>query len=175
MIAGDKVSAIVEEVVNKWHPELSNAKVQIGVLFIISAGDSPPLKENGHPVEGTIKIVSVKDRVTKKFDVEMVLDGFEWHKGAHEHRIALVDHLISRLEIKKPKPKKNPKRKQKDDDQCDNSKSTFLVDSVGRPALKIRKGDWNAGIGFHEVAARHGSFSIEQRNLAKAKAITTES
>lgn len=179
MKADEKINTLVTYAIDNWHPDLSKSKVKVGVLFVLSARESqPPLKENGHQVEGTIKIVPLKDRVTKDFDVEMLLDGDEWGHGKNEHHLALIDHLLSRLEVRKPKQKKKKKSKGSDgavhgsdEDRKEHEDPEFMTDDIGRPILKLRKGDWNAGIGFRDVVERHGGFSIEQRNLEKAQAV----
>jgi hypothetical protein len=174
-----EVSEFVDHAIKHWHPDLNRVKVKIGTLFVMSTRETQPaLKEGGHPVEGTIKIVPLKDRVTKDFDVEMLLDCDEWQRGKTEHRLALVDHLLSRLEVKKPKPKKKKKSRGSegavhgtDEERANHEEPEFMTDDSGRPMLKLRKGDWNTGIGFRDVVERHGRFSVEHRNLDRAQAM----
>lgn len=172
--ADEMVHSLANLAVKNWYPDLQKVKLQIGILFVLSARESQPaLKENGHPVEGTIKIVPLKDRVTKGFDVEILIDGDEWKTHHDEHKIALLDHLLCRLEVKKPKKKKKKKNQATthgtDEEREEHEEAEFITDDIGRPALKLKKGDWNAGFGFSEVVERHGNYSLEARNIDKAR------
>jgi hypothetical protein len=175
--ANDAVIAMVKKVAGQWHPDLIKAKVDFGILLVLAASEKtqPAVKENGHAVGGTIKIVNPKDRITKKFDVEILLDGDEWKTDRDEHKVAKFDHLLSRLEVKKPKAKKKKGGggavHGKDEEREDHAESEFAMDDYGRPQLKIRKGDWNVGYGFADVVKRHGDFSPEVKALDKARAI----
>ncbi len=176
MRADERIAELVATAMTSWHPTLTKAGVKIGILFVLSARESQPaLKENGHPVEGTIKIVSLKDRVSKGFDVEMLLDGDEWSHNQEPHKLALVDHLLSRLEIRKPKAKKKKKAKGsegavhgEDGEREEHEEQEFMMDDIGRPIIKIRKADWRAGNGFREVVERHGPYSVEYRTTQQA-------
>lgn len=181
--ADAKTEALVELAVKNWHPDLLKTETKIGTLLVLAGSENQPaLKENGHQVDGTIKIVAPKDRVSKKFDVEMLIDGDEWRNDDQATRLAKVDHLLSRLEIRRRKPKKN-KKKHRDNpaaahgtnaEQQAHSETEFQVDGEGRPRLCIRKGDWNAGYGFRTVVARHGKLAPEARNAARASVIVEE-
>jgi hypothetical protein len=174
--AHESVHNLVNHAIRQWYPELLKAKVEIGVLFAISARETQPaLKENGHPVPGTIKIVSPKDRISKKYDVELILDGDEWGSDSAQHQLAKIDSFLARLEIKKPKPKKPKKSKAtvhgNDEENQQHQPDEFMVDDAGRPKLRLRKGDWNAGYGSREVVERHGQFAPEVLSLDKAQAV----
>lgn len=149
--ANEEHHKIAYRVMSKYHPELSKSRIQLGLLITLSnKEDQPAIKDGAY---GIIKIVPVKDRVTKNFDVEIIVDGDIWEKKPHL-RDPLIDHLLSKLEIKKPKPKKGEKPKNDEEDD-------FLTDDIGRPLIKMRKCDLNAVSGFSEVASRHGDISIE--------------
>lgn len=172
--------AHVAHTIDSYYPDLKKVGLKYGILFAISANESPALKENGHPTEGTIKIVSSKDRVTKEFDVEIILDGTEWQNGREQHHLALIDSLLARLEVKRRKLKKKKNKKGKgsdgavhgtDEERKAHEEEEFITDDIGRPVLKLRKGDWNSGMGFREVVERHGGFSVEHRRLESINAI----
>jgi hypothetical protein len=175
--ADDTVHNLDAHVIKSWHQELVKVNLKIGILFALSARENQPaLKENGHPVDGIIKIVPLKDRVTKDFDVEIHLDGEEWKTSPGGCQIALIDHLLTRLEIKKPKKKKKKRSRGTeasvhgtDEERQEHEDAEFITDDIGRPVLKIRKGDWNAGYGFREVVERHGGCAPECRNIDRAK------
>ncbi len=68
-----------------------------------------------------------------------------------EHLNALIDHELSHL------------------GPCIDGKTGLPKhDDLGRPKLKTRLGDWNAGDGFKEVVARHGDYAAEFENLSRA-------
>ncbi len=95
--------------------------------------------------------------------------------------MALLDHELSHIEIKKPKERKADKKKkpepeadQEDADDGDDDTiagQSFLVDDIGRPLLKMRKGDWNVGDGFVDVVRRHGVNAIERVNIKQAESM----
>lgn len=155
--ASDEHHKIAYDVMQKYHSEFSKAGIQLGLLITLSnKEDQPAIKDGAY---GIIKIVPVKDRVTKKFDVELIVDGDVWKKQP-ELREPLIDHLLSKLELKKHKPKKNDKAKPDDEALPDH-----VTDDIGRPVIKMRKCDLNAISGFAEVATRHGDISIEMLQL----------
>ena len=45
---------------------------------------------------------------------------------------------------------------------------------MGRPKLKIKLGDWNAGDGFKVVVERHGDYANEVVQLKKVNALVAE-
>ena len=66
--ADDSVKVMIGDVIRQWHPELLKSQIRIGILFALSTkDDQPALKEAGYEVDGIIKIVPLKDRVTKLF------------------------------------------------------------------------------------------------------------
>lgn len=153
--ASEEHHKLAYNVMAKYHSELSKARVNLGLLITMSNKENQPALKDG--ALGIIKIVPVKDRVTKQFDVELIVDGDVWNKK-HELREPLIDHLLSRLEVKKHKAKPNQKEDEDDVDQ-------FTTDDIGRPIIKMRKCDLNAVSGFAEVATRHGESSIEMQQL----------
>jgi hypothetical protein len=147
---------VVDQAIGEWHKLLKDEGVQLGVLMAIN-GDGPAVKHGGYPAMATIRVVPLKDRVTKEYDAELLIDEKEWNQLKPEHRLALCDHELTHLELATEKESGEVKR-----------------DDLGRPKLKTRKGDWNGGDGFAEVVERHGDFAVEflnaQRAFTRAKA-----
>lgn len=166
------------DIISKYHPDLRAADIKVGILMALSNKENQPaIKEGGMAVEGTIKIVSLKDRITKGFDVEIILDGDVW-KQNDKNQIAILDHLLSRLEIKKNKKVKNKSKNEQDEhEEKDNvfEEEQFVTDDIGRPVIKFRQFDWNAGAGFTDVVARHGDCAPECRNVLKAMELIAQS
>lgn len=168
--APPKVISIVEHALSQWHQELKDADVKIGTLLKFSSSEeTPAIKSNGHGVDGIITIVSSKDRLSKGFDVEITLDGDIWSHNNDEYQYGLIDHLISRIELKPVKVKKNTNTTHGTDTEKEETAApTYMKDNAGRPCLKLRTGDWNVGFGFEDVVRRHGEASPEYRNVSAA-------
>lgn len=149
---------LLERAVAEWHKELGEAGVRVGMLFA-SAEDGPAVKHHGHPALASIRVVPLKDRLTKGYDAEMLVDRGWWDGGTEAHRLALLDHELSHLELKREKPK------------VPGQVGPVLLDDLGRPRLKLRRGDWNPGDGFAAVVARHGEFASEFEDLRRAYAM----
>lgn len=163
--ADQQVMDFIYDVMEKYHQELSG-HFKIGVLFALSGNENQPsVKHNGYPAFVTIKLVSQKDRITKGYNIEMIIDSEYWKNSCDKSREALIDYALSHLEIKRKQVKKF--------NQKIPSATEIVVDSSGCPVLKIRKGDWNAGYGFRDVVARHGDYSVEVAAFDQANAIIT--
>lgn len=171
-MADDGVKALVADVMHKWHADLTDAQVRIGVIMAHDPSGKAAVTHGGYRALATIRIVPLKDRVSKGYDAELLIDADDWKSSAEPHKLALLDHELMHLEVKRAKVKD----KKKDDlDEIDDELGKLetvetvpvgeiIRDDIGRPVLKLRKGDWNGGDGFEEVAARHGQFSIEVLN-----------
>lgn len=161
-LADDKTTAAVLKVMRQHHQPLDLAGVKVGVLIAYNP-DGPAVKHGGYPARATVRVVPLKDRLTKGYDAEMLIDQMELDLMRPEHLNALVDHELTHLELvmKKVKPPKGKK-----------VEAEFIVarDDLDRPKLKTRLGDWNAGDGFKEVVQRHGDYAPEFENIQRAKA-----
>ncbi|AWM38185.1 hypothetical protein GobsT_37030 [Gemmata obscuriglobus] len=161
-IADDEVCALLAEVMGSWHQDLRDAGVKVACLF--AANDKgPALKHGGYPVLACIKIVSLKDRVTKAHDAELLIDAGAWNDLRYGQRVATLDHELSHIRLK------NFWRRpvlDRDNQPTGQTEVGWESDDLGRPALKSVPGDWSAGDGFAAVVARHGRDAIEFRNLA---------
>lgn len=112
-----------------------------------------------------IRPVPLKDRLTKEYDAELVIDGAEYEQLRPGQREALLDHMLSGIDTV-DRGEDDP-----DEDQGEGaSKVTWRVDDLGRPKLKTVIGDWHAGPGYAEVVARHGTDAIEYELLSRCKA-----
>jgi hypothetical protein len=153
--ADEKVRKVVDQAVDQWHQPLRKVKLLLGVLVAQNL-DGPGVRHNGYPALASIRVVPLKDRVTKGYDAELLIDEREWNTMKVEHRHALCDHMLAHLVIVKEKKSGEVK-----------------YDDLGRPKLRTRKGDWTGGEGFAEVVERHGNFAVEflqaQRAFNKAK------
>jgi hypothetical protein len=76
-----------------------------------------------------------------------------------EHKAAVVDHECQHVARVPNTPKK-----------IAAGELAWKVDDLGRPKLKLRKGDANVGDAFECVIARHGLYAVEYLNIQRAKA-----
>ncbi len=141
--------ALLNLVQQKHHPRLILNDVRIGVLFAIAKVDDdgnktgPAIKGYaGAPAGASVKNVSLKDRVVKDYDVEMLIDGDEWPHLPECVQVALLDHELTHID------------------------PTGETDDLGRPKIKMREEDFIAW-GFWEVIKRHGAAAMEHRALKR--------
>lgn len=158
-LADPDVVNLVGEVMAEFHPALAEAGVRVGVLMAANP-DGVAIKHGGYPVLACVKVVPLKDRLTKGYDAEMLIDLGEWAQMTDRHHRAVIDHELSHL-VRVANTKAD----------AEEGDVPWATDDLGRPKLKTRNGDWAAGDGFAAVVARHGEFAAEYLNLEKAKAL----
>ncbi len=172
--ADDNVLALVRKVMKDNHEDLVKARVDVGVTFGISSKENQPaLKEHGQQSFGYTKIVPPKDRVRKNIDVELWLDGDEWGTDRDLTRYAKIDHLLQRVEVKKPKTKKKKKNSAAqhgtEEENAQHEEQEFMVDAGGKAILKPRKPDLFVPGGYREVIERNGRHAPECMTLDTAR------
>ena len=148
---GDQILELLAEVMREHHRPLAEYGVEVGVLFA-SNSEGPALVSRGVPCAATIKVVSLKDRVTKHYDAELVIDLRWWDDARQPHRRALLDHELSHLKLAKVEM-----------GECTR-------DDLGRPKLKTVPGDLNPPDAFLEVIERHRLFALEADGIRRAAA-----
>lgn len=149
--APDVVALMVNQRLAKAHPELHRVGVRVGVLMAWNP-DGVALKHHGNAANATIQVVKHKDRVTKGYDAEMCIDQTRWDDFRPRQRAALIAHELKHLELV-----------QKADPETGEIKPVY--DDGGRPKLKTRPGDWDAGDGFAEIVAEFGNDAVEFHNI----------
>jgi len=154
--ATEEVKSMVRTIMGKWHADLVKEDVRVGCIMAYN-GESAAVKHGGYPAAATMKVVSLKDRVEKKYEAELLIDQTWWNEAQKKHREALIDHELSHLEL-----------------VPDEEEGGFKRDDLGRPKLKIKLGDWNAGDGFKVVVERHGDYANEVVQLKKVNALVAE-
>lgn len=161
-LADDEVTDLLGEVINEHHKALAEAGVKVAVVMALNP-DGPGIKHGGYPALAKIKVVSLRDRVTKSRDAELLIDEREWNELRHEHRLALLDHELSHLTLVMLPPDQLRSARANDPEA-----PAWALDDLGRPRLKTVLGDWNPGDGFSAVCERHGEYAIEFLNLSRA-------
>jgi hypothetical protein len=91
--ADDDVTKLVADILKTNHPDLAETGVLFGVLMAENPeGDA--VKHGGYPALACVKVVSAKDRVSKEYDVEMLIDLRAWEEMTDKHKAACVDHEL---------------------------------------------------------------------------------
>ncbi|HYH69400.1 MAG TPA: putative metallopeptidase [Urbifossiella sp.] len=155
-------------VMRLWHPDLTEAGVQVGVIMV-SNTDGDAIKSGGYAVLACIKPVGLKDRLPKEYDAELQIDEHVWDNLREEQRLALLDHELCHINLRRVPPKQLSELR-----RDDPLAPWWQLDDLDRPKLKSVPGDWNAGDGFKAVVERHGKHAIEYLNLSGAKAKADE-
>lgn len=147
-IADATSKKLMDKVVEAWHPELLRYEVRIGLIMAYGAQNEggeitrKPIIKNGVACAGQVRIVSLKDRLTKLLDIEVVVDGDLWNEYDDLRKLAILDHELEHIRV------------------CINDKGELEHDPLDRPKLKLIHDDicfW----GFSLIAARHGVNSQE--------------
>lgn len=145
---------MMEEMMQKYHPELVEAEVSVSVLFAYAKKDpetdlpiGPALKHHGLQVMGLAKIIGLKERTSGMRDAQILLDGDRWPDLSCEEQEAVLDHELQHFKV-----------------QTDAKTGEVLEDALKRPKLKMRQHDWDFGL-FDVVIERHGVHSCESRNV----------
>lgn len=157
-LADTDVISVLDRMMAKYHKDLTEVELRVCCLMAIPAKNdkgeplAPAVKLNGYPCQAIIKIISYKDRVAGREDVEITIDADNWEKLSEAERDALIDHELTHIEV------------QRDDE------GTVKADDCGRPKVKMRLHDHQHGW-FDVVAKRHGDASAE---VKQAKAFADE-
>lgn len=161
-MADADVKNLVTRVIAARFPRLHDAQCRIGVLLAHN-GDGPAIKHHGYAVLACIKPVALKDRLTKGYDAEMLIDAAEFRELRERQQEATIAHELSHIDTVPLSDKELKAARQ------DGSEVTWKTDDLGRPKLTSVPGDWASSDGFDEVVADYGDDAIEYVLLDKAK------
>lgn len=142
-----EVISLLEEVREKYHGDRLD-EVRIGILMAYAEVDENTGEPKGFAIKGhagaraaaSIKVVSLRGRVSKNYDVELVIDGDAWPQYDNATRIALLDHELTHLV------------------------PTGKLDDLDRPKIRMKNEDFIVW-GFLEVVSRHGQAALEARSV----------
>ena len=65
--------AVVSDVMTAHHQALAQAGVRLGIVMAYNP-EGAPIKSGGYEALAQVKIVSLKDRVSKGYDAELLID-----------------------------------------------------------------------------------------------------
>lgn len=160
-LADTDVTNLLARVMALRFPRLADAGVKVGVLLARNA-DGPALKRNGYEVLAMIKPVPLKDRLTKGYDAELVIDGGEYERLRERQQESLLHHELSHIDTVDLTP---AEMKAREEDES----VTWKTDDLGRPKLKGVPGDWHCGDGFEQTVAIYGGDAIEYENIRRCQ------
>lgn len=161
--ADQGVCDLLADVMRGHHPPLYDACVRVGVLFAANE-KGPAVKAGGYPAFACMRVVSLKDRVTKAIDAELVLDRDEWGRLSPASQRALLDHELSHIALADYRyaPVLDAAG-----EPTGEVRILFERDDLGRPKLATVRGDFNAGDAFGAVIRRHGRAAVEFLNAKR--------
>lgn len=146
-----EICLLLNEVKNELSPTLNELEVKIGVVGFETDEDNEEF--------GSIKVMNTLDRLTKGYDAELLIDTKLWAASTELQRKAALDYFMYQLELV-PNSEK----------AIEAGELPFKTDTLGRPKLKIKKGDWNSGEGYTEVVKRNKQNSLEYIKLQQCMA-----
>lgn len=103
-MAPQEVIDLMEETKEKFHGDRLS-EVKIGVIMAHAAVDDKTGQIKGCAIKGhagspaaaCVKVVPLKDRLTKGYDVELLIDGDHWPSTPLATQIALLDHELTHI------------------------------------------------------------------------------
>ena len=146
--ADSSAVSLMEKVAKEHHKSLTEVEARVGLVVVYQEDENstkPAISKNGAKCAASVKVVNLRDRLTKGYDAEILLDGECWEGCTNERKIAILDHELEHLVP-----------------VFDNKTGKPKLDSLERPKLRTRNDDiqfW----GFSKIAARHGKNSQEHR------------
>lgn len=152
--ADEATQAIFNEILEEHHKELSAVGITFDLLFGYAAKNDDQeiignaLKVGGFPTNSISSIIDLKNRVKGNADAEVVLDGDTWPKLDEEQKRAVIDRALQHFVVAR------------------NIDDAVVLDTHGRPKLKLRKEDWRISL-FNVIAQRHGVASPEVDTLKR--------
>lgn len=146
------VMAILDDVMQEYHPELASLDLAIGVTMVTpninEKGEptGPAITLHGAPAAACIKLVKIKDRIHNGLDAAIDIDKERWENYSDGERRALLDHELTHLVIVR------------------DGDGVMKTHDDMRPKLAMRPDDFTL-TGFHEVIERHGTDAIEFQSI----------
>lgn len=147
--APDECGERVAHLLKLFHPDLVKAGVTVDLISIANDDGEPCLTHQGYPAAAVVRIVDSKGRTMGRGDAEIVIDEAYYIGLTDAEKDALLDHELYHIELKMRTNK-------------ETGEEMLALDENGRPKLKLRKHDVQAGW-FSEIAKRHGAASLERK------------
>ena len=154
-LAEAPVLEMAREIIAQHHKHLifqDGQQVRLCIMMARQPDDKreePAIKHDGYAVAAQVSIIPYKQRVDKRADAEIIIDGRLWEDMTDRRRRALLDHQITCIEL-----------------QTDGETGAVKTDDVGRPKLTLRNCDWRLQ-GFESIARRYEADALEVMEARK--------
>lgn len=151
LVKDPDVHQLIAAVVEKYHGDLVTHEVSIGAEWCTPGENDDagsPLKLHGYACAAVVRVTPLKQRLHGVPDAVITLDKHHWIGLSDEERAALIDHECLHLQLQR------------------DSEGSVVGDDAGRPKLKMRLHDVQAGW-FLAIADRHGEHSPEIQQARK--------
>ncbi len=135
--------ALLDQCIEKWHPDLVEASVNVAIAW----KKSLRADKDGKMVLGKAKKTSDLEREFKEYDAVVFLNSDTWDTLTEAQWLALIDHELCHLTVDKDE---NGKPKE---------------DENGRPCVRLRRHDLEE---FRDVVRRHGMYLDDIREFVMA-------
>lgn len=134
--------ALMDNVMEQFHPHLINQNIIVDLIDAYDSMGGPAVMHHGLPAAAVIRSVPLKDRTMGRGDVEITFDGHVVRNMTRDQQMALIDHELYHLEIKR------------------NKDGQPKLDDLGRTEYKLIPHDREFGW-FDAIARRWGKHSME--------------
>lgn len=166
----DDLVALLAQVMEQYHPRLHAAGVLVGIA-VASNPSGAAVTHGGYPAFAVIKVLSPLDRLKKRYEAELKIDGDKYETLRPRQREALLFHELCHIDLKKWW---KVAVLDKAGEPTGEHALRWESDDRGRPKLVGVKGDWSAGDGFARTCAIFGADAIEYENLARCRALADQ-
>jgi Putative phage metallopeptidase len=153
-IAPEDVQDLMADVMERYHGELRDAEVNVGIQFASLSMDEEKavaIMDNGYPLVAKVEKVPYGWRVWRVPDAIITIDERAWENMARETQVALLDRELEHLELAR------------------DADAQIKSDDHGRPKLNIKPCDYRIS-GFASVIRRHGPSAVEAEQFRQVAA-----
>jgi len=140
--SSDDMRELMEEVLEKYHPQLHSLTPKIDMVDVYETSLKPALMVRGAAAYACIRSVPLKDRSMGRGDIEITFDIRSINEWSDRRKKALIDHELYHIEIKR------------------NKDGQISYDDLHRPIFTMRDHDREFGW-FDAIARRWGADSVE--------------
>lgn len=146
--SGGDMSDLVQEVMKVYYTDLLEQNIKIDLIDAYDSTGGPAVTVHGLPAAAAIRVLSLKDRIMDRGDVEITFDGYVVDGFTRNEKMALIDHELYHIETKR------------------NKDGQIKYDDIGRVEYKLKPHDREFGW-FDAIARRWGKDSQEYQQANK--------
>jgi hypothetical protein len=142
--SGGDIASLVQDVMKIYYTDLLEQNIKIDLIDAYDSMGGPAVTVHGLPAAASIRVLSLKDRIMDRGDVEITFDGYVVDGFSKDEKMALIDHELYHIETKR------------------NKDGQIKYDDIGRVEYKLKPHDREFGW-FDAVARRWGKNSQEYK------------